>query len=279
MDARSRIAGAARYHLGRRIEAALRRADIKEQACTPQHHYLVPSGCTARCPGLSASSWLPFCFPAGNSGASPGPRKRPWTGGCLLLPSQPGSYRSRSSPFVSSGSLDLSLKESYDRIVKLSSAAAGNLCLGIWRPGAPASRAGDRLFRAHGELAADGGWVSGSEQPGTAAEVVEVQVPAVREHRERGGAGGVGESDDAIAGRTAGAVDHGAATRPSQPELGMAEVACRHACRAVVRAEVHVPGQVRCREGEWEPQRAVAVGEAARGDGAYPSARQPAAVL
>ena len=101
----------------------------------------------------------------------------------------------------------------------------------IWMPGAAVSRARDRLFWAHREFAADGGWVAGSEQPATAAEVIEVQVAPFGEHRERGGAGGVGESDDAIAGCAAGAVDHGAATRPGQLELGMAEVACRYACR------------------------------------------------
>src|SRR5262249_62276680 len=87
----------------------------------------------------------------------------------------------------------------------------------------PASGAGDRLFRAHGECDADGGRVAGIEEPSAASHAVEVQVAARGSGLEPAGAVGVANPHGAIAGRAARPVDHRGAGSTGQGDLKVAE--------------------------------------------------------
>src|SRR5215470_13398085 len=93
----------------------------------------------------------------------------------------------------------------------------------------PALRAGDRLHRAHRVDGADGGRVAGVDKPSTASYVVEVQVAAGGAGPEPAGAVGVADLHGAVAGRTAGPVDHRRASSAGKGDLKVAEASRRHA--------------------------------------------------
>src|SRR5262245_2725257 len=76
----------------------------------------------------------------------------------------------------------------------------------VHRSGGGRLRAGDRLLGSYGEVGADRHRIAGVNQPGTARDVVEMQVAAHGKGLEAAGAVGVAELHAAVSGGGAGAV-------------------------------------------------------------------------